>query len=168
MKYAVVGIRKHAEKYWEYKPGDLDEIEISKIDVAIDLKGAFMPGLKPGRKEKVRFWLEKAFDDVTTDLFKNFLSLSRAMHVHVVHGNNNINSCYQYVVKDSDNAKLCTIKAYDKLLDLIGRQSHFLVGSRMSTILNSNPNSDPFHKRIVKARSHGMTRLEISCHHAAL
>ena len=44
MKGAVVGIKNHAKRYWEYNPGDLDEIEITKIDVACDMKGAFMPG----------------------------------------------------------------------------------------------------------------------------
>ena len=44
MKGAVVGIKNHAKRYWEYNAGDLDEIEITKIDVACDMEGAFMPG----------------------------------------------------------------------------------------------------------------------------
>ena len=92
----------------------------------------------------MRDYLDDAFNGIITDHLRNFLSNSRALDVRIVKGDNNLNSCYQYVVKDSDKAKLLTIKIYDKILDLIGRESHFLVGSRMATVLNSKPDSDPF------------------------
>ena len=144
LKKAVLGIQEHAEKYWEFNPGDLEEIELTKIDVACDMKGAFMPGRDNEKKEFIRKKLDVAFNGIITDHWRNFLSLSRALNVRIINGDNNLNSCYQYVVKDSDNEKLLTIKIYDKILDLIGRDGRQMVGSRMATVLNSSQHNDYF------------------------
>ena len=92
----------------------------------------------------IRKKLDIAFNGIITDHWRNFLSLSRALNVRIINGDNNLNSCYQYVVKDSDNEKLLTIKIYDKILDLIGRDGRQMVGSRMATVLNSSQHNDHF------------------------
>ena len=86
----------------------------------------------------MRDHLDDAFNGIITDHLRNFLSNSRALDVRIVKGDNNLNSCYQYVVKDSDKAKLLTIKIYDKILDLIGKKATFwsAVGWLLSLIQN--------------------------------
>ena len=83
-------------------------------------------------------------------------------------GNNNLDSCYQYVVTDKYGEKLLTIKIYDKMLDLIGRDGYHLVGTRMPVVLGCSYERTSFMKRIRDAQHVGLTRLEISCHEAAL
>ena len=90
------------------------------------------------------------------------------MDLKVVGGNNNLDSCYQFVVTDKYGEKLLTIKCYDKLLDLVGRNGYHLVGSRMPVVLGCSSERTSFMKRIRGAQHTGLTRLEISCHEAAL
>jgi len=39
-----------------------------------------------------------------------------------VRGQNILDTCYQYHVKDDKNARILNVKIYDKLLDLIARE----------------------------------------------
>ena len=55
----------------------------------------------------------------------------------VMRGDNIIETCYQYTVKDQEGEKLLAIKFYDKVLDLVARDGCHLVGSRIATILGS-------------------------------
>ena len=36
-------IQTHAEENWDYEDTDVESIELIKLDVAVDLKGAFLP-----------------------------------------------------------------------------------------------------------------------------
>ena len=98
----------------------------------------------------------------------NFLSLNSISDLRVLHGSNNLQSCYQYEVLNDDNEKLLNIKVYDKFLDLVGRDGHQPVGSRLGHIVGINSHADVFYKRIVKAQNYGVSRLELSIHRAAL
>ena len=55
---------------------------------------------------------------------------------------NNLQTCLQYSISDSDGKKLLNIKFYDKLLELISRDGTKSVGSRVSHILGSLRNPD--------------------------
>ena len=50
----------------------------------------------------------------------------------VKRGDNKLQTCYQYAVMDRDQAKVMTVKFYDKTLDLMGREGTKAVGSRFS------------------------------------
>ena len=130
--------------YWDYSQGDLSEIEPTKIDVACDMEGAFMPGPYKDTLEKLRGILDVAFGDVIENQSSNFLKLNCDLNYKVVLGDNILDSCYQFVVKDTYGTKLLTIKAYDKVLDLLSREGYKHVGSRCATVLNSSLVSNPF------------------------
>ena len=66
-------------------------------------------------------------------------------------GDNNLETCFQYVAKDRDGAKLLKIKFYDKILDLIAREGTHSVGSRAAIILGSKRQLTVFENRISKA-----------------
>ena len=108
------------------------------------MEGSFMPGSSQVTHEKLRVILNCAFGDVIENPFSNFLKLNSDLDFKVVLGDNNLDSCYQFVVKDTYGTKLLTIKAYDKVLDLLGRDGYHLVGSRMATVLNSSYVSNTF------------------------
>ena len=59
-------------------------------------------------------------------------------------GTNNLDSCYQYEVVDSKKNKVMNIKFYDKILDLVGRESTYTVGSRLKEIIGSKRWLDSF------------------------
>ena len=50
-----------------------------------------------------------------------FLSLNIIYDLHLIRGDNNLETCFQYAVLDVENDKLLNIKFYDKTLDLISR-----------------------------------------------
>ena len=54
----------------------------------------------------------------------------------VVMGDNNLQTSFQYTVRQK-GTKVMTIKVYDKILDLIGREGSKAIGSRLCDILGS-------------------------------
>ena len=66
----------------------------------------------------------------------------------MVKGQNNLDTCYQYVVKDAYESKLLNVKIYDKMIDLVARDSTHQVGSRINNILGSKGNLSIFEKRL--------------------
>ena len=83
-------------------------------------------------------------------------------------GNNNLDSCLQYAVKDADGLKLLQVKIYDKIMDLVGRDGAAVVGSRIAKIVGCQSTLNAFDKSVSRARWVGMTRLEISLLEGAL
>ena len=71
-------------------------------------------------------------------------------------------------MKDEYKQKLLKVKVYDKILDLIGRDHHHTVGTRVPQILGTGFKDDLFQKRIKKSQSTGLTRLEVSVLHEAI
>jgi hypothetical protein len=57
-----------------------------------------------------------------------------------------------------------TIKVYDKVADLAGREGYKLVGSRFKKLIGSTLASDALQSKIKKAKHAGLTRLEVSFH----
>ena len=112
--------------------------------------------------------LDQAITKVFSDKSLNFLSLNNISDFHVVNGNNNLETCYQYAILNEQNEKQLNIKFYDKMLDLIGRDGIQKVGTRLDHILGSHGQYNTFIKRVCQAQHSGMTRLEISICHSAL
>ena len=96
------------------------------------------------------------------DKNKNFLSLERFQGLHVLKGQNNLDTCFQYVVKHATGKQLLNVKIYDKVIDLFAREGTQHVGSRIKQILGSKRNLSIFEKRLCTAQYRGMTRLEVS------
>ena len=67
----------------------------------------------------------------------NFLSLEKILGLKVHRGDNVLDSCFQYSIKDAVGRKLLNIKVYDKLLDLISRDGTHQVGSKTAIVLGS-------------------------------
>ena len=92
----------------------------------------------------------------------NFLSLNNIPGLRVVNGDNCLDTCFQYAVKDNENRKLLNIKVYDKFLDLCGRDGYQRIGSRFNRVLGSKLENNSFIKRTKECQWTGMTRLEVS------
>lgn len=86
--------------------------------------------------------IKKLLNDLIGRLFcgedTNFLSLTKVDDLRVHSGENNLDSCKQFWIKDGERCKLMTVKFYDKLLDLVAREGTHQVGSRMATVLGSS------------------------------
>ena len=65
-------------------------------------------------------------------------------------------------MRDKLGAKLINIKAYDKILDLVGREATFLVSTRLSKVLSSGSTPGAFERLISRNLHCGTTRLEMS------
>ena len=61
-----------------------------------------------------------------------------------------------------------TVKFYDKLMDLLGREGSHQVGSRLHTVLGCNRFLTPFQKDVCRTQKTGLTRVEISIRADAL
>ena len=76
-------------------------------------------------------WIRKIFQSQNS----NFIPVFDVEGLETKSGDNNLDSCFQYRVNDQNGNKLLNIKAYDKVLDLVGREASFLVSSRLSKML---------------------------------
>ena len=93
-------------------------------------------------RELANEWVNKIFLSEES----NFLKLGKLGGLVTSKGSNNLNSCLQFEVKEQDGERLLNIKAYDKFLDLVGREHTYLVGSRLSKILGSGSQPGEFEK----------------------
>ena len=81
----------------------------------------------------------------------NFLAWGPIANLRVVNGGNNLDTCFQYAVKNEEGEKLLSIKVYDKLLEMISKDSTHMVGSKIKYILGSTKYKTILDKRIVDA-----------------
>lgn len=63
-------------------------------------------------------------------------------------GCNNLDSCFQYLLKDCDGAKILMVKLYDKDIDLISRNGSHQVGSRISHVVGSKKMINELERRV--------------------
>ena len=128
----------------------------------MDLKGSFITRTNSAAYSIIQELLASSINQIFDTTDTNFLSLSRIPELSVKRGDNNLDTCFQYVASDKETKKLLFVKAYDKLIDLIAREGSFMVGSRASVILGSKHHLGKFEKKITKVQHNGLTRLEIS------
>jgi len=79
-------------------------------------------------------------------------------------GKNNLETCYQYVVKDEHKQKIMTVKIYNKTLDLLGREGCKLVSNNYRKVLGSTQHLDLMQDKVRFSRDRGLTRVEVSVH----
>ena len=79
-------------------------------------------------------------------------------------GGGRLQTCFKYDVVDSETRRAITIKFYDKILDLVGREGCLPVGSRLSTILGAKTKLGSMREVYCVAQTKGITRLEVSVH----
>ena len=116
--------------------------------------------------------MQKLIEEAVTEIFQsggaNFLSTEPLASLGFTRGSKMLSSCFQYEVRNHTGAKLLNIKAYDKILDLVGREATHLVSTRLSTILASGKDPGAFESMIRRNQRCGVTRLEVSICREAL
>ena len=155
-------VRRHSENFWNYNSNESSLINHHKIDVAIDLSGSFITNDFDKAFKTFGILTRSCVDEIFKSESTNFLTHQNLGALKIVSGSNLLDSCFQYEVKDNKGVKLLNIKAYDKILDLVGREATFIVSSRLSTILSSGSLPGAFEKLIRKNQDRGITRLELS------
>ena len=128
-------MKTHAREYWRFDSEQVELIKPHKIDIAIDMKGGFLAEHFNEAYDTVQGlatkWIRKIFQSTNS----NFIPVFDVEGLETKSGDNNLDSCFQYRVNDQNGNKLLNIKAYDKVLDLVGREASFLVSSRLSKML---------------------------------
>lgn len=66
-------MRQHAVTYWAFDKKDADLIEMSKLDVAVDTEGAFMPLRDTDTRQMIKYLLQQQVEKLFTNHFTNFL-----------------------------------------------------------------------------------------------
>ena len=158
----------YAEAVWSWTDEEKALIEHSKIDIAVDMEGSFIPTSDKPVFKKIEELLSQSIIKIFNDQSLNFLSLHNINDLKVTKGDNNLETCYQYAILNEEREKVLNIKFYDKMLDLCSRDGIQKVGTRIDHILGSSGKLDTFYKRVCQAQETGMTRLEISICHPAL
>lgn len=85
----------------------------------------------------VKSKLEIALNTIFAYASSNFYSLNPLSGLCVLRGDNILESCYQFVIKDNEAKKIMVVKFYDKIMDLISREGSHMVGSRINAIVGS-------------------------------
>jgi len=90
----VEEIKKHAWVFWAYDTEAVDSIELTKVDTAVDLLGAFIPD--DGRLfNHIKGLLREEIPRIFAKADTNFLSLSVISDLKVHRGSNKIlDTCY--------------------------------------------------------------------------
>lgn len=77
-------------------------------------------------------------------------------------GDNNLDTCLQFDLVDSEEGTIAKVKMYDKITDLVCRESQKLVGSRFREVVGSRLQPGEMAAKLRKAQNVGITRLEVS------
>ena len=89
-------IQFHASSFWLSSGEEISSINLTKIDVAMDCFGSFIPC----SSNHTYSMIKKLLNDLVGWLFcgndTNFLSLTRVDDLRVHSGENNIDSCKQF------------------------------------------------------------------------
>ena len=168
LQKVVRAIKAHAMVYWDYPDVVDSPITLSKVDLAVDLSGAFLSADEADAYRATKNLLREELEALFCVTGTNFLSRLPIPGIRVTKGDNSLNSCCQYAVADAEKTKLLNVKVYDKILDMLGREGTHLVGSRLKNVLGSKYDVDMLDKRVCDSQLVGLTRLEISILKAAL
>ena len=109
----------------------------------------------PTKNDKIYDSMKRLVFNAVKEVFvnnrSNFLSVGRVLDLEVVRGENNLDTCYQYAVKDANKNKILNVKIYDKMLDLVARDGCKRVGSKIATILGKLDKPNSFGKRLSRS-----------------
>ena len=67
--------------------------------------------------------MESSINHILSTKNTNFLAWGPIDDIRVVSGGNRLETCFQYAVKNEEGEKLLNIKVYDKLLEMMTRDS---------------------------------------------
>lgn len=154
--------RLHSKTFWGKSEGDVEEIRLSKLDLASDLRGGFLPSDTWQAYNKIKEKISYVLPDVLGSSMTNFVSCKPLNDIRVLNGKNCLASCFQYDVRDLEGDSLMTVKVYDKILDLVGREHQYSIGSRINEVIGSKRLLNPLNRRVCQAQDNGVTRLEVS------
>ena len=86
-------IQSHAYSIWLRSEEEISSINLTKIDVAMDCLGSFIPG----SSNHTYSMIKKLLNDLVGRVFcgddTNFLSLTKVQDLRVHSGENNLDSC---------------------------------------------------------------------------
>lgn len=135
---------------------------VTKIDITIDLCGGYLPRVpRQARmilKEKLQGFVEEQIYEEKFEFFTQNCPPELAVRV----GNNNLDTCSAFNIKDPEGVKYMTVKMYNKVLDLMSRDGTKPVGSRFNIALGCQRNLDVLAHRVKRTQTRGLTRLEVS------
>jgi len=129
------GTRQHAMAFWKYTQPELEGVVLSKFDVSQDFKGSFFTEMLRDPYQLIKSRLAEELPRILNCPGSNFVSSGQLGEVKVFNGDNILNSCFQYVVRDQQGENILVVKLYDKILNLVAKDGCKVVGSRLSTIL---------------------------------
>ena len=168
LRQLQAAVVEHAQLEWGLSEEQAKEVRLNKIDVALDLAGAFLPMHACNAYTKIKNRLKLVLPKVFDVQGGNMISQKRLPALKVCPNRNTLDTCFQYDVRDDEGSHLMTVKFYDKFLDLLGREGSHQVGSRLHTVLGCNRVLSPFQKDISRTSRVGLTRVEISIRSDAL
>ena len=85
---------EHAKSFWAFSVEVAESIELTKIDVAVDLKVSFMPNNRENMYGKIKDLLNKTMTEILNTDSHNFLALASVNDLRVINGENNLQTCY--------------------------------------------------------------------------
>ena len=144
-------IKSHAKAYWGYNYEELKKIRINKIDIARDHRGSFIPDVQSTAFDAMRETLKDELEHILSYGETNFLSFHTIGDLTITKGQNNLETCFQFDVKDDDGDKILTVKVYDKDIDLISRDGSKMVGSKTNAVVCSKLKMSILNQRLGQA-----------------
>ena len=141
-----------------------DVARLSKLDFCLDLFGSFLPDDRRYAYEILKPLVQAAIDQITTCRQLNLFHPFNVGFLRVLAAHGSLETCFKFAAHSLGIGKIATIKVYDKVLDLMGREGCLPVGSRIKTIVGSRQQLDQLSRSMKKAQRTGLTRVELSMH----
>ena len=90
----VNAMKLHAGAYWCLDKEESDRFEISKVDVAVDMKGSFIPSKGNDPYNNIKELLTVSVPQIFSSYKMNFLSANSLGELRVIRGDNILDTCY--------------------------------------------------------------------------
>ena len=90
----VNAMKLHAGSLWGLDKEESSHFEITKIDIAVDMKGAFMTSKGNDPYNDIKHLLSQTVRQILSSDATNFLSLSPISDLRVLRGDNNLDTCF--------------------------------------------------------------------------
>jgi len=157
-----LALTQYAQRLLAEPDGEPANASISKIDLARDSSGSFLPDTTNAQRGRILAATRLVVAECFQEREYAFLA-PRGDHQAIVKlGSNNLDTCYQFDICGESRRKAATIKMYDKIQDLVARDGSGLVGSRCDLMLGAKRSVNAFQKKIRSCQHRGMMRIELS------
>jgi hypothetical protein len=123
-------------------------VAIKKLDTTVDMAGSFLPPTNKLARVMIKAKLQALITQMVADGEFKFFSGNSIEDPVVKDSDDCLSTCLKFEVMDKQGFHIMTVKVYDKVLSLIGKDGYRLVGSEIKKVIGSTHDRDVLQQKI--------------------